>query len=383
MTRAWTLAAVSLAGLALAASGCGDSADSSRPAQLGQPAVDPKDQLEFGRNAARVGGISPADVAGAAMLAAYPPGKLEPTAWFLLREDKWREAVLSAQFASIPINAALMPVKKDFIPTATVDLLSRVKVKAYPKAQGLKAIVMAKVGPDVFLDLTERELKATALTAENPYLLGEKLVPFQGGGAGKFSSNIVIASAESRDYALPAAAWSAYSGDTLVFVTRDGIPDATARVLAQRQKLRLERPTMYVIGPEKVISDGVASQLAGYGRVERIAGPSAVETAVELAKYYDPQTLFGWNMKKGPASFSLVNPKDWGNAIGAWTFAAVGPQAPLLLTQSSDALPTPVARYLSELGKSGKPSQGFVFGDRNSLSSAVFTAFDSALEGSG
>jgi hypothetical protein len=379
VTKTASALAAVLACLALALTACGDAGGGSAPAALPAQA-DATAQLEFAPNAGRVGGISPSDVAGAALLAAYPPGTgASPTAWFLLPRGDWRETVLAAQFATSPINAALMPINRDYIPTAGVDLLSRIPVQSYPKAKGLEAIVLGKAGTDVFLDLNDRELKATQLKAPSPFELGEQLVPFHGGGSGKYSTNIVVASAEQRDYALPAAAWSAYSGDTLVFVTKDGVPPATARLLAQREKLRLEKPHMYLIGPDAVISPAVAAQLAAYGPVTRVAGPSAAATSVELARYYDPQTLFGWNQKKGPGSVSLVNSRDWGNAIGAWTFAGAGPQAPLLLTDSPGRLPPPVARYVEALGRAGQPSQGFVFGDSKSISSAQLNQLDAAL----
>jgi hypothetical protein len=373
-SRARVLAGLT-AGLALGLSACGGD-DDSGPTQL-TPTSDPIEQQEFGKNTARVGGLSSADVAAAAVLSAYPETGTRPTAWFLVRKDKWREAALAAQFATRPINGAVLPIEKEFIPTATIDVVSRLKVRGFPKVKKLNTIVIGKASTDVFLDLVERKLDLTSLKLD-PYALSEKLVPLHGGGAARFTSNLVIASGDQREYALPAAAWSAFSGDTLLFAGKDSVPEATRRVVAQREALRLERPTIYVIGPEKVISDAVVAQLAAYGTVKRVAGPSAVETAVALARYRDPETLFGWGFRTGPASFSLVNERDWGNAIGAWTFSAVGPQAPLLLTNSAKRLPAPVVDYLEGLA-ADKRSHGFVFGSRDSISSEAFAQFDRLL----
>lgn len=368
--------AVLVAGLCLAVTGCGNGGNDSGPGSLAAP-LDPADQLEFGDHAARVGGISPADVAAAATIAAYPPGGGRPSSWFLVRKEDWRSAALAAQFATKPINAAVLLIDKEFLPTPTVDTLSRVKVRGYPKTKGLDTVVIGKATADVFIDLAERKLKMTQLK-QDPFTLSEKLIPLHGGGAERFTDNIVVASGEQRDYAIPAAAWSAYSGDTLVFAGRNSLPAQTRRVVAQREKLRLEKPTIYVIGPEKVISDQVMAELAAYGEVKRVGAPSAIETAVELADYYDAETLFGWNQHRGPASFSLVNTEDWGNAVGAWTFAAVGPQAPILLTDSADKLPKPVVEYLERVA-ADEPSYGFVFGDTDSISSSAFAEFDGLL----
>jgi hypothetical protein len=366
------------AGLVLAVSACGGDGSDGGPATL-RPAADPADQLEFGANAVRVGGISPADVAATALLAAYPPGDSErPNAWFLVREDRWTDAVLAAQFATSPIDVGVLATDRDYLPTATIDALARVKAKGYPKAKGLRAVVMGKVGVDVFLGLRDRRLKTTQVKHGSPFVQGQKLVPFHGGGAGRYSPSIVVASAEERDYTLPAAAWSAYSGDALALVERDELPEATRQVIAQREQLTLDRPTMYVIGPQKVISDAVVEELSAYGEVRRVAGESAVGTAVALARYRDEETQFGWGFKRAPANVSLVNSNDWGNAIGAFTLAARGPQAPLLLTDSADRLPEPVLAYLRDISGS-TASQGFVFGDRQSIGTRVFAEFDEAL----
>jgi hypothetical protein len=366
------------AGLALAVSACGDQHGGGASPQL-RPAVDPADQLEFGENAVRIGGISGADVAAGAALAVYPPhGEEPPSSWFFVRADRWTDAVLAAQFATRPIDGGLLVTNKEYLPTATVDVLNRVRVDGFPKGKGLKAIGMSKVGPDVLIGLKDRKLVTTLMQEKTPFEQAKKLVPFHGGGAGRYSPTIVVASGDQRDYALPAAAWAAYSGDALVLVTRDKLPAATRAIVAQREKVTLERPHIYVIGPESVISDAVARELATYGDVKRVGRGSAIETAVELARYRDPETQFGWGFKRGPANVSLVNAGDWRNAVGAFTFAATGPQAPLLLTDSSEQLPAPVLDYVRSLRTTGT-GQGFVFGDRNSVGSAAFAQLDEAL----
>ena len=364
-------------GLALAISGCGGGDDG--PAATLRPPVDPQDYLEWGENAARIGGISAADVAAGATMAVYPPdGGERPSSWFLVRDDRWTDAVIAAQFTTKPINAGLGVIKKDYVPTPTVDTLARVTVTGYPKGKGLEAAVLGKAGTDVFVALKDRRLKMTQLEQPTPFDLAEKVVPFHGGAARRYSPSIVVASADERSSALPAAAWSAFSGDALVLAERDSLPDATRRVVAQREKLTLERPAIYVIGPESVISESVVTELSAYGEVKRVAGESAVETAIALARYRDSETLFGWGLKRAPANFSLVNEDDWGDAIGAFTFAAQGPQAPLLLTDSADQLPAPLERYLDDVSGS-QPSHGFVFGDAESIGSEEFQQFDKAL----
>src|SRR5262249_20732005 len=137
-----------------------------------------------------------------------------PEGFVLVPDDDWRAAVVASQFAARPVSAGLLSINRDFIPTAPGDVMARVHPTGFPKAQGLKVVVLAKAGSDVYVDLQDLNLKPTALSGD-PIQLAATLVPFRGGWAGSYSDSIAVVSADARDYALPAAAWSAYSGDTV------------------------------------------------------------------------------------------------------------------------------------------------------------------------
>jgi hypothetical protein len=271
-----------------------------------------------------------------------------------------------------------MPIERDYLPTASRDIVTRIQPPGFPRANGLKAVVLGSAGDDVFRVLQGAKLKLTLLKSSDPAKLAFDTVPFRGGWAGAYSSQVVIVSSEQRDFALPGAAWSAYSGDTLTYVSHDKIPTATSKLLAQREKLRLEKPGIYVLGPENVISKGVEQQLRAFGPVTRIAGASPEETAVAFARFKDPKTGFGWGITRGPASISLIDTRDWGNVIGAFEFAATGPQAPLLLTDNPNSLHPAIQAYLREL-RGPRPNQGFVFGDERSISPALLDRLDQDL----
>jgi hypothetical protein len=368
-----------IAGLVLAAGGCGSGGGQTSATSGGRTkTID--NPVEIGRNVVRIPGISPADVSSAAVLAAFDPSRtrLRPEGWVLIPDDDWQDAVLGAQFAAPPVSAGLLAIDRQYIPPGPGDLLARIEPRGFPKANGLEVLVLDKAGSDVYVDLQDLKLKPTALTGK-PFKLAATLVPFRGGWAGGYSDTIAVVSAQARDYALPAAAWSAYSGDTLAFVTRDSVPAATRSLLRQREKLRLRKPAIYVIGPPSVVSDAVLSDLGQYGTVKRVAGRDAVETAVALARYHDPSTGFGWGIRRGPASMSLVSTEHWANAIGALSFAANGPQAPMLLTSNAKALPASVSRYLSSL-RGRKPGQAYVFGEKDVIGGAVLKSLDDLLD---
>jgi hypothetical protein len=362
-------------GLVAAAFGCGGGGQRHRAMHTRTGPT-----VAVGTNVVRIPGRSPADVGSAAVLAVYPDEAHQPRGLVLTPQDDWRQTVVASQFAADPVDAAVLPTAGDFLQPGPSDLVNRLNPTGFPRAQGLQAIILGKAGNDVLSALQNRGLHLTQLTARSPEELALKAVPFRGGWAHVYSDEIVVVSSSARDYALPAIAWSAYSGDTTVFVTHDSIPDATRQVLVQREKLRLQKPTIYVIGPSSVISDSVASQLSAYGPVKRVAGSTPGATAIALARYKDPKTGFGWGLKSGPGNFALMNVHDSGNVFGALTLAGAGPQAPLLLTDSATSAPADVIAYLRGL-RGSQGSQAYVLGDEASIGAGELSQVDRAIGG--
>jgi hypothetical protein len=367
-----------IAGLCPVAAGCGGGGDSGAGATT-SPSRARVSAPQFGRNVARVPGYSSVDVAAGAALAAYPPGGARrPDGFVLFRRDRWRDAALAATLAAAPINAIVLPIERDYVPTPTADVLARVHAKGFPGTHGLTAVVLGTASRAVFSDLRDAGVKSSHIEAASPAQLAAALVPFRAGWAHKTSSSVVVVSSQARDYALPAAAWSAFSGDTLTFVSKRDVPAATAKLLRQRRKLTLDPPAIYVVGPPKVISKRVTDKLGRYGPVRRIAASSAVENAIALAQYSDRATGFGWGLQHGPANVSLAVPARWGDAVAAFAFAASGPRAPLLWTPAGDSLATPVVDYLLDL-RGPVANQGYVFGDARALGSTPLRDFDRLL----
>jgi hypothetical protein len=378
------LAALLVAVLAAAAAaGCGGK-DRPKPPPISRGGANAPGSPEFGENLVRIPGVSASDVAGAAVLAAFPPGTTAPSGWVLFPEGDWRRAAVAAQFVARPVGGALLPMGKGFLPAATADVVSRMHPAGFPKGQGLQTLIVDTAGDQIIGALQQENVKLTQVTAATPDKLAADLVAYRGGWAGRYSNNIVIVSddASARDYALPAAAWSAYSGDTLTFANEGGVPATTRGLLTQRQKLRIDKPSIYVVASESVIPDSVLGELRPYGRVTRVAGKDPVETAIELAKFKDPKTGFGWGLKEGPANVSIVNVSHWTDAIGAIDLAGSGPRAALLLTNNGDALPPSLSTYLQEL-RNPQGNQGYVFGEPASISSPLFAQIDTLLAAPG
>lgn len=140
------------------------------------------------------------------------------------------------------------------------------------------------------------------------------------------------------------------------------------RTAAEIDRLLGGTGTVTLLGGDPALSPAVADAVtaAGY-TVQRLAGPSRVETAIAIARAAAPQ---------GPQTVALARadaPTDnptaaWADAVtaGAWS-ADSG--APVLLTQTASLHPA-VATYLSETA----PARRVLLGGESALSSTVADA---------
>jgi ell wall binding domain 2 (CWB2) len=167
---------------------------------------------------------------------------------------------------------------------------------------------------------------------------------------------------------MPAAAWAARSGDSVLFTRRAAVPKATMQALAAHEK-----PDIYVLGPETVIAKSVETKLKQLGTVRRVEGATPVANAVALARY--SRRGFGWGVTVPGYNFSLASTKRPLDAAAAATLATNGVFAPMLLTNDAASLPPDVSGYLLDVqpGYQDNPSSGvynrvWILGDTTTVS---------------
>jgi hypothetical protein len=360
----------------MVAAGCGGGGAADPPGARGVPRG--AGQAEFGRNVVRVPGRSAADVAGAAVLAAYAGAR--PSGWLLVPSGAWREQAVAAQFAAGRTGAAVLAIERDHLPAATTDVAGRLELAGFRRTPKLQGLVLGDVTSDLFADARRHDLEhLSRLQAPGAAALAAEAIPFAGGFSGSYSKSVAIVSSRAPAYAAPAAAWSAFSGDTVAFVDGARVPAATRRLLEQRRGLTLVRPSIYLVGPPSVIPAQTARALRAYGRVRRIPGRTPAEVAVALARYRDPATGFGWGARRGPSSVVLMHERHLSDLPAALALAARGPRAPLLLAERRDRLPVPVLAYLRQL-RGRRPSQAFALGDRARFTTRALARLDALLE---
>jgi hypothetical protein len=327
-------------------------------AQLGFPTVATK-------NTTRVpGGDAASDVAGA-VSAVWPAtsDRTRPAAVVLVDKNDWQGALAASVLGASPVSAPMLLTDGSSIPQVTSDTLARLKPPGSPLTHDRQVVLVGPKPP------TPKGFRTATLNGKDPYELAAAIDRFFSSAKGKTSDNVVVTTGERAPYAMPAAAWAARSGDSVLFVKQGEIPAATKRALASHEK-----PHIYVLGPAEAVSAKVEKDLAQFGTVKRIAGPTAVENAIAFARFQGPGG-FGWGANVPGFNFtvgSIQRPLDLAAAAALGTN---GVFAPLLLTDQPDPLPAKLDNYLLDVqpGFEGDPRDGvynhvWILGDTKTIS---------------
>ena len=330
--------------LAFTAGGCSLGDDESRPSQLG---VEPEDEeavekLGFSssatRNTVRVGGSDAVlDAAGVASTLYPATGEADrPTAITLVDKDDWQTAIAASVLAGPPIAAPLLLSDGDKLSEITQETIDTLEPKGSDLSKDAQVI---RIGPDV---AKPDGVKTALVEGDNPYERAAAIDRFFSAARGKPSTSVVLYSGEKAEWAMPAAAWAARSGDAVLPVKAGSVPAPVLKALGEHEK-----PAVYLLGPESVISEEVEKLLEERklaGSVRRIEGPTPVENAIEFARY--ERDRFGWGVVVPGYNFAVANVSRPSDVAAAASLATRGVFAPLLVTDRVAELPEPLQSYL-------------------------------------
>ena len=330
-------------------------AETEAPGELGYP--------EFAtNNTTRVGGADPASNAAAVALAVFPSATPEqrPEAVVLVDEADWESAIAAAVLMAEPIRAPLLVSTADEVPDATATALGTLDPAGSDAAHGAQAFVVGGADAPDGLQTTRIHgdgAEGAATIAE----LRDKLF-------GEPPGHIVIAPAANPEFAMPAAAWAARSGDPVLFSDPDSLPAATVDALKRHPDV-----PVYVLGPSSTISSKVVREISKIdNRVRRVSGEDPVTNSIALARYSDGD--FGWNVNDPGHGFVVVRSDSALDAVAAAPLSASGTWGPLLLTDSADTLPAALREYLLDVkpGYTTDPTRAFynhvwVIGDQDAI----------------
>jgi hypothetical protein len=353
--------------------GCSTSDEPGRPPQLGVKANDQQAVEKLGfpstatRNTIRVGGSdAPSDAAGVAA-ALYPATGTSdrPTAVVLVDQDDWATAVAASVLVGRPIGAPILLSDGGNLPAVTSDALDHLKPTGSDLSKDAQVI---RVGPDV---ARPSDFKTALIEGKDPFERAAAIDRFFSAARAKPSNDVVLYSADNAEFAMPAASWAARSGDSALPVRRDRIPGPVTKALREH-----ERPNVFVLGPESVISKQVLTQLKKQKLardVQRIQGPSPVENAIAFARYEKGD--FGWGVVVPGYNFTLASTSRPSDAAAAAALGTRGVFAPLLLTDDAAKLPQKLEDYFLSVqpGYDTDPSQAvynraWILGDDKAVS---------------
>src|SRR3954469_17256060 len=325
--------------------------------KLGFPAVATRNTVRVG------GGDATADLAGVAA-AALPATTAEdrPRAVVLVDKDDWQGAIAGSVLNAQPLGAPLLASDGTNLPAATSDVIDRLKPPGADLARDAQVIRIGTKPP------APSGMKSGKVSGADPYATAAAIDRFFTAIRGKPSPHVIVASGEQAPYAMPAAAWAARSGDSVLFTKRSAVPRATMQAIAAHDK-----PDIYVLGPENVIGKKAEDKLKQVGTVRRVDGPTAVANAVALARY--SRRGFGWGVTVPGYNFALASTHRPLDAAAAATLATNGVFAPMLLTDNAARLPSDVSGYLLDVqpGYQTDPSSGvynrvWILGDTKTVS---------------
>jgi hypothetical protein len=315
-------------------------------------------------NTTRVGGSDAATTAAGVALAVFPSAKVaqRPAAVTLVDEGDWQGAVAAAVLMSAPVRAPLLVSSDGDLPDPTSQALDTLDPQGSRATEKTQAFVIGSAAaPD--------GLRTTAVKAASPATQAVAIEALRNKLFGSTPRHIVLAPEDASEFAAPAAAWAARSGDAVLYSGPDKLPAATAGALREDPKT-----PVYVLGPSSAISSDVVREVATKigNPVRRVSGEDPVANSIALARYAGGG--FGWNVNDPGHGLVVARSNEPLAAAIAAPLSASGTWGPLLLTDDADTLPKALREYLLDIkpGYTTDPTRAFynhvwVIGDQEAI----------------
>ena len=151
--------------------------------------------------------------------------------------------------------------------------------------------------------------------------------------AGDPTDAVLIAPADSPEFAMPAAGWAAKSGQPVLWTLKDSLPPETRAAIQAHKK-----PRIYVLGPEDAVGESVVKELEKLGTTKRVSGPDPITNAIAFARYSDGPR-FGWNVVDPGHGVVFANASRTLDAVGRRAVLRLGPVRPSAAPQRRHLTP--------------------------------------------
>jgi hypothetical protein len=345
--------------------------EAEEPAELGFPAF-------ATRNTTRVAGADPIGNAAGVALATFPSGgAIEgPSAVSLVDSADWAGAIAAASLIAEPVGAPVLYTSDGALDELTQGAIDSLSPKGSSASGGAEAFRIGDAGEADGLKTKAIEGANSAEVAASVLKLRERLTDSP-------PDHVLVASSDDPEFAMPAAAWAARSGDPVLFAQSKSVPTPTLEAIKD-----LEDVPVYVLGPPSTISDSVLKEIEEEtdAQVTRAASDEdPVMNAIAFARYADGS--FGWNINDPGHGFVIANLGEPGDAGAAAALSGTGTWGPLLLTDDAEEPPAALEGYLLDLkpGYESDPTRAlynhlWIIGDEESLSVNAQVELDAIAE---
>jgi ell wall binding domain 2 (CWB2) len=328
------------------------------------------------KNTTRVGGDDPtADAAGVALATFPSAGGIEgPAAVTFVPSSDWAAGIAASVLVSDPIRAPVLLGDRDGVPDQTETAIKALDPPGSPETSDAQAFRIGEVRPP-------GELRTMAASGDDPARLADSIDKLRQRLADADPRHVLLVSTEEPAFAMPAAAWAARSGDPVLFVERDAVPEATEQALK-----RHDDTPAFVLGPESVVSEKVFGEVEKIApSVQRVSGHDPVANAIAFARF--EAGGFGWNITDPGHGLVIANTAEPLDAAAAASLSASGKWGPLLVTEDADSVPAELRGFLLDIkpGYLNDPTRAFynhawLIGDSGDLSVGFQAQVDDALE---
>jgi hypothetical protein len=314
--------------------------------------------LELTGTTARLSGENYIETATAYSQAIYAAAqdKDRPGAVVLVRDDDPATALATTRLQHMPVNAPMLFVteKGTVLPEETKKELERLGPEGVMMDNNVQVYIVGDIDRSVVDEVEKLKLKTRTIYASNPIEFTEVLDEYIAVLESDHRQIVFVASIDALEYAYPAANWNAHMGDGFAYVTPEGVPDETRRMLERRWPYY---PYIYVFAPSSVVDNETMAELSQYGHVQRIPGSTPQEMAVRWAGYkdsghrtswlvgYRPRSV-GWGYAEPGHNLLLASPEDWRVVVPSGVLSHMGKHGFLILTESNGELPDTARSYL-------------------------------------
>ncbi|MNC11603.1 putative cell wall binding repeat 2 [compost metagenome] len=305
-----------------------------------------------------------------------------PSSVVLTDVSNWQIAAASTDLIHHPSNGPVLFFDKESVPSVTLEELKRLKPLGAEGNDNIQIVIVGPVAASVEEQLNTLDMKIDKIEGDEPAAIAQAIDAYYAKAAGELPQAVIVGSMDSPEYTLPAVNWIAHMPEPLLYVKKNEIPAATVEALNKRDG----KATIYVLGPDSVISSKVEDELKTYGSVTRIAGDNPYENAIAFARYKDTNNDFGWGITTAGHNFSFLTTDSTMLAIAAAPFSHLGKHAPLIFTEK-DGLPNSVMDYLMNVQPKFQksPAEGpynhaWITGGNGAVSAAAQSEIDDMLE---